>query len=168
MNKFSAKVLTKTAVIAALYALCTLLFAPISYGAIQFRIAEALCVLSFFYPEAVLGLTLGCFIANLFGNGPLDILLGTTATLLASVLAFLASKKIKNVGLKFVICSLFHIILNAILVPFTFLAITELTSLYIISALQVLLGQSVVILTLGSFLYAVIEKRENSLNNKLK
>ncbi|MBR3864710.1 MAG: QueT transporter family protein [Clostridia bacterium] len=167
MNKFSAKVLTKTAVIAALYALCTLLFAPISYGAIQFRISESLCILSFFYPEAIFGLTIGCFIANLFGNGPLDILLGTLATLIASFLSFIVAKRIKNSLTKFIVCSLFPIIINAVLVPFTFLILTELKALYLISSLQVLFGQAVVIFTLGAFLYAIIEKSEKHLNKRI-
>ena len=167
MNNFSAKVLTKTAVIAALYALCTILFAPISYGAVQFRISESLCVLAFFYPEAVFGLTVGCFIANLFGNGPLDIILGTLATLIASSLSFLVAKKIKNAVLKFIVCSLFPIIINAILVPFTFLVITELKALYLISSLQVLFGQAVVIFTLGALLFFALNKRENALNKRL-
>ena len=167
MNTTKTKFLTKTAVIAALYALCTIFFAPISYGAVQFRISESLCVLSFFYPEAVFGLTIGCFIANLFGNGPLDLIFGTLATLIASALSFFVAKKVKNSVAKFIICSLFPIVINALLVPLTFLAVTELKSLYIISGLQVLFGQAVVILTLGAFLYAVISKRESNLNKPL-
>ena len=41
----SANTLTRGAIIAALYAALTLLLAPISYGEVQFRLAEALTVL---------------------------------------------------------------------------------------------------------------------------
>ncbi len=41
------------AVIAAIYTVLTLVFAPISFGPVQFRIAEALCILPFFTPAAV-------------------------------------------------------------------------------------------------------------------
>ena len=95
-NKFSAKSLAKIAVIAALYATCTFIFAPISYGAIQFRIAECLCVLAFFYGEGVIGLTIGCFIANIFGNGPLDIIFGTFATFISALLSRIIAKQIKK------------------------------------------------------------------------
>ena len=158
MKKITAKAISKIAIIAALYAVCTLLFAPISFGAIQFRISECLCVLAFFYPEAIVGLTVGCFIANIFGNGPLDIVFGTFATFLASMLSFKVAQVIKNDWVRFFICSLFPIVINALIVPLTFLAITEMKELYFISLAQVGVGQAVVILSLGLFVYLSILK----------
>ncbi len=158
MNNSKAKKFAKIAVIASLYAVCTLVFAPISYGPFQFRISECLCVLAFFYAEGIVGLTIGCFIANLFGNGPLDIIFGTLATLIASTLSFVTAKFIRNKMVKFIACSLYPILVNAIIVPFTFLALTELKSAYLISAFQVFFGQAVVILTLGAIVYFAIEK----------
>ena len=166
-NKFSAKSLAKIAVIAALYATCTFIFAPISYGAIQFRIAECLCVLAFFYGEGVIGLTIGCFIANIFGNGPLDIIFGTFATFISALLSRIIAKQIKNYLLRFFVCASFPITINAIIVPFTFLAITELKELYFISAVQVFIGQTVVILSLGLFLYLSIIKLQAKQGNSL-
>lgn len=158
MNSLTAKKIARSAIIASLYAVCTLIFAPISYGAIQFRIAECLCVLAFFYSEGIIGLTLGCFIANIFGNGPLDMIFGTLATFLASLFSYLLAKKIKKELPRFFICSLFPILINAVIVPFTFLAITEMKSLYLVSAMQVGIGQTVVIFTLGLFIYMSINK----------
>ena len=57
--------LTRAAVIAAAYVALTLLFAPISFNAIQVRISEALTILPFFLPEAVPGLFVGCILGNL-------------------------------------------------------------------------------------------------------
>ena len=159
MNKISAKKIARMAIIAALYAVCTFIFAPISYGAIQFRISECLCVLAFFYFEGVIGLTVGCFIANIFGNGPLDLIFGTLATFIASLCAYKTAKLIKGELVKFFVCALFPIVVNAIIVPFTFLVITQLKELYLISLLQVGVGQAVVILTLGLFLYFAINRR---------
>ena len=73
-------------VIAALYAVLTLALPFLSYGAVQIRFSEALTVLPFFLPEAVPGLAVGCFIANLFSPFPLDMVFGTFATLLACLL----------------------------------------------------------------------------------
>ena len=159
MNKISAKKIDRMAIIASLYAVCTFIFAPISYGAIQFRISECLCVLAFFYFEGVIGLTVGCFIANIFGNGPLDLIFGTLATFIASLCAYKTAKLIKGELVRFFVCALFPIVVNAIIVPFTFLAVTELKELYLISLLQVGVGQAVVILTLGLFLYFAINRR---------
>ena len=73
-------------VIAALYAVLTLALPFLSYGAVQIRFSEALTVLPFFLPEAVPGLAVGCFIANLIGSPiALDWIVGTAATLLAAL-----------------------------------------------------------------------------------
>lgn len=84
---YSTKKLVTVAVIGALYAALTLVLAPISYGVIQFRISEVLCILPFFFPESAVGLAIGCVIANLLGPsaGPLDIVFGSLATLLAGI-----------------------------------------------------------------------------------
>ncbi len=72
------------AVIAALYAVLTLLLAPVSYGPVQFRASEALVILCAFRPSLGIGLTLGCFLANLFSSvTALDMIFGTLATALA-------------------------------------------------------------------------------------
>jgi len=77
----------RVGVIAAIYAVITIIFAPFSYGPIQVRISEALTILPFIFPESVLGLFLGCFIANIYGGlGFIDVLFGSLATLLAASL----------------------------------------------------------------------------------
>ena len=59
----------RAAMIAAVYALLTIALAPVSYGIVQIRVAEALTILPFFTPAAIPGLFVGCIVANLFGNG---------------------------------------------------------------------------------------------------
>lgn len=72
--------------IAAIYTAATL-FLPIpQYLGVQFRVAEAMTVLPFLFPEAVPGLAAGCFLANLLGSPiMLDWIFGTAATLLAAL-----------------------------------------------------------------------------------
>ncbi len=80
--------LTACGILACLYAVLTISTAAISYGPIQFRIAEALCVLPFFVPWSVWGLGLGCALANLFSTASvLDVAVGTAATLFAGFLS---------------------------------------------------------------------------------
>ncbi|MDR3076918.1 MAG: QueT transporter family protein [Synergistaceae bacterium] len=80
--------ISRGAVIAAIYVTVTILFQPISYGAVQIRVSEALTVLPFLWVEAVPGLFVGCLIANIFGGlGLLDIALGSLATLAAAVIS---------------------------------------------------------------------------------
>ena len=82
----SPRRLAISGIIAAVYAGLTL-FLPIpQYGAVQLRLAEALTVLPWLIPEAVPGLAVGCFLANLLGSPfMLDWLIGTLATLLAAL-----------------------------------------------------------------------------------
>ncbi len=83
MKMKTSKFIAQAAVIATLYAGLTLALAPISYGVVQFRLSEALTVLSLFTPAAVPGLTIGCFLANIIGpNGIMDAVIGSAATLI--------------------------------------------------------------------------------------
>lgn len=85
LNNISPRSIALSALIAALYAALTLLLAPVSYGPVQFRVAEALTLLPFFIPEAVPGLFVGCLLSNTLGGfGILDVALGSAATLLAA------------------------------------------------------------------------------------
>lgn len=89
-NDNKIKYITKAGLIAAIYCVLTLVLAPWGYGAIQCRIAEAMTILPFLMPEAIPGLLVGCFFANIFGGyGPVDIVFGSLTTLLA---AYITSK----------------------------------------------------------------------------
>ena len=86
--KLSTKHLAFAAVVGAAYCALTLLLAPISFGAVQFRVSEALCILPAFLPGSAWGLWLGCALANFFGGyGVPDIVFGSLATLGSSLCA---------------------------------------------------------------------------------
>ena len=53
---------------AALYVALTLIFAPISFGPVQVRIAEALSILPMFTKAAVPGLFIGCLLGEVLGD----------------------------------------------------------------------------------------------------
>ena len=79
--------LTFCGILACVYAVLTISTAAISYGPVQFRLAEALCVLPYFVPWSMWGLTMGCCLANLFSTvSMLDAVVGAAATLLAAFL----------------------------------------------------------------------------------
>ncbi len=94
MRENKVQLMTQAAMIAAVYVVLCIVFEPISYGAIQTRIAEALAVLPFFTPAAVPGLFMGCLIANLLGGGiMLDVIFGSLATLAGAVGTYLLRRK---------------------------------------------------------------------------
>jgi len=88
-SRFTVRQLTTAAIIAGIYAAFTLLLPIPQYGGVQLRVAEAMTVLPFFFPEAIPGLAVGCFLANLLGSPyVLDWIFGTLATLLACLVTY--------------------------------------------------------------------------------
>ena len=82
------QLLTLNGVIAAAYAALTLVASAmnLAYGPVQFRFSEALTVLPFLFPGTWPGLFVGCLVANLLSPyGPIDIVIGSLATLLAAI-----------------------------------------------------------------------------------
>ncbi|NTW70747.1 MAG: QueT transporter family protein [Eubacteriaceae bacterium] len=146
------KFLVKAGIIAALYAVLTLLIAPLSYGQMQIRISEALTILPFFTPAAIPGLFAGCLLANFFGSplGMLDVILGSLTTLVA---AWMASK-IKN---KYLV-PLPAILLNAMVIPYVLYVFLGFP--YLVSVLWVGLGEIAAVYGLGLPLLLFIEKNK--------
>ena len=88
-TKLSTRRLLQGALIAAIYAVLTILLAPISYGPMQVRVSEALTILPALTPMGIPGLTIGCLLANLLGPyGIFDVIFGTLATLVATVCSY--------------------------------------------------------------------------------
>ncbi len=85
--------------IAALYVVLTFLLFKFASGVIQFRLSECLTVLPVLTPAAVPGLTIGCLLFNLFNPeslGPVDIILGSLATLLSAISTRWLSVKLRG------------------------------------------------------------------------
>ena len=60
----NTRALVNAALLAAVYAALTYVTKPISFGAVQFRVSEALCLLPVFSVAAVPGGVVGCFLAH--------------------------------------------------------------------------------------------------------
>ncbi len=103
------------AVVGAAYAVLTILLAPISYGAVQCRISEALCILPFFLPCTVWGLFAGCILANLITGNVFDIVFGSLATLFAALITARLGKKRRTIGTELLACFQ-PVIFNAVII----------------------------------------------------
>jgi uncharacterized membrane protein len=153
--------ITYAALLAALYTALTYLQNALLPGsaswAIQFRASEALCVLALFTPAAIPGLSLGCLLFNLSFAGamPLDPLMGTAATALATAGMWFSRKwTIKGFPL---FGLLLPAIANAVLVGWE-LAV-YIGGGFFMNALYVAIGEAAVLLTLGTALYYTIKNR---------
>mgnify|MGYP004518524499 FL=1 len=100
MKKTDTLTFVRIAMIAAVYTVVSLALAPISYGNIQVRIAEALTILPLLYKPSIYGVTLGCFLTNLLGafmgvnpTGFIDAIIGTLATFLAVECTYMLKDK---------------------------------------------------------------------------
>ena len=155
--------ITHAAIIAALYTVLTyaqyLLWPESTSMAIQVRISEALCVLAFFTPAAIPGLTLGCLLFNLTyaGTLPLDWLVGTLATLLAAGGMWL-TRRITVKGYPIAGMPL-PALTNAVLVGWelTYYYIGEANFWY--KALFVALGELIALLIPGTVVFYAIRRR---------
>ena len=149
------------AIIAALYAVLThlqnLIFPGSATWAIQMRLSEALCVLTFFTPAAIPGLSLGCLLFNLTyaATLPLDFLVGTLATYLACQGMYLL-RRVTIHGIP-LLGLLLPALTNAILVGW------ELTVYigggFLLNAVYVAAGEAIVLLIPGTALYCLLRFR---------
>ena len=98
MKKNNIQTLVFNSVIAAIYVVFTLLFAPFSYSTkllfIELRISEILLVLTFYNKKYGPGIIIGCFLSNLLGSplGIIDWIFGTLQTALSVMVYALINK----------------------------------------------------------------------------
>lgn len=151
-----AKKLVTNALIAALYAGCTLALAPISYGVMQFRVSEALTLLPFIRKDTIWGITIGCLLANLLnpmGVNPLDVVFGTIATLLAA----LVTARCKKVWLAAIPPVVSNGIIIGAMLAYTLTPDTFMAS-FAAFGLQIALEEAVVCFLLGIPLVSLVRK----------
>ncbi len=155
-SRFSVHRLTLAAVIAAAYAGLTLLLPIPQYGPIQFRVAEAMTLLPFLFPEAIPGLAVGCFLANLLGSPyVLDWVFGTLATLLAA----LWTAKMPNrylAAVPPVVCN--ALIVGAEIAYFSTLDGLAFLPAFAMNAATVGLGEALVCFILGTVLLRALDQ----------
>ncbi len=160
MNKWGARDIAFAGIIAALYAVLTISLAPISYGVYQIRVAEALTILPFVYPLAMIGLFVGCLVANIFGgNGLPDIIFGSLFTLTAGYLTYLTSK-IRSRKIALILAPFPPVIINALGVAVYLSLITDMSYLFVVQMVGV--GQIAACYGMGlPLLYYLVSKKNH-------
>jgi len=166
MSKFTPRSLALCAMTAALYAALCLATAPLSYGPVQVRCAEALTLLPLFSPIFIWGVTLGCALSNLVGFitganilGFADVLFGTAATLIAAICTYLL-RRVRFGGVP-LLSALPPVLFNAVIIG---LELTVLETggfrqqVFAMNAAYVGAGQAVACLVLGLAMVKVLER----------
>jgi uncharacterized membrane protein len=160
MNKkfFTTRSIAHGAIIAAVYVVLCIIFQPISYGPIQFRIAEALTIMPLFTPAAIPGLFVGCILANIIGQGVImDVIFGSLATLIGAVLGYLLRRNRWLVPIPAVVA-------NALIIPFVLRYGYGLTEIPIaLEMVYILAGEVVGCYILGEVLASILMPHKNRL-----
>ena len=165
--KIRTRQLTLAALTAAAYAVLSYFGSifGITYGSIQCRFSEALCVLPFFLPETAWGLGVGCLIANLLSPyGVLDIVVGSAATLLAALLTA-RCKKMWLAPLPPVICN--AVLIGAMIAWYLTGFSAQFPALFAYNAVTVGIGEAVACYGLGGLLLWRLDK-SNALQHYLQ
>lgn len=157
------------AVIAALYTAVSLALAPLSYGNIQVRVAEALTLLPILFPQSIAALALGCALTNLFGAmmgvnllGFADVFVGTLATVLAAICTWkLRHVKTFNQPL---LSALMPILFNGVIIgaelSFVLFPASQFMLGWLINGAEVAIGEAIACLVFGLPLIHMLKKAD--------
>ncbi|MBO5572939.1 MAG: QueT transporter family protein [Clostridium sp.] len=145
-------------VLAGIYVVLTMVFAPVSFGPVQFRISEALCIMPYFSASAVPGLFAGCLLSNLLcGAMPMDVIFGSIATLLGAVGSRMLRRR------KWLVC-VPPIVSNTLIIPWVLRYAYGAEELIPFMMVTVGIGEVLAIGVLGNILLVTLEKiREKGL-----
>ena len=157
------KTFIKNIVITSIYIILCYIFSFISFGPIQLRISEILCLLTIENPIFLIGIVIGCFISNLLLSplGTIDAIVGTLATIIGCLCGYAFRKtKYKNFPL---LSAIIISLVNAIIVAIEIKYVLGNSNIFIYSFLEILLGELVVLVVIG---YPIYNKLLKIINHK--
>lgn len=154
------------AMLAALYCAISICLMPLSFGAVQIRVSEALTMTAIFGPAGVWGVTLGCAMTNAIGIatganiiGALDVVFGTAATLIAALMSY-GLRNVRFRGLP-VAAALPPVLVNAVVIGGELCAVTGQwhPAVFLMNAAYIAVGQALSCCVLGLLLVMVLERK---------
>lgn len=149
-NNLDTNYLVKSSVVAALYAVLTIMLPMASYGPIQLRFSEIMVLLVFYNKRFIPGLVLGCAIANLFSPmAAFDVTLGT----LSSLIAFELIKRTKNLF----VSSLWPVLMVIVPALGTYFILDNSISFWIMAG-QFMASEFVMVSIIGVLVFKILEK----------
>lgn len=164
---FTTRKMAVAAIVGAAYAALTMVLAPISYGPVQMRISEVLCILPFFVPCTTWGLFVGCAIANIISAaGIWDVVFGSLATLFACLCIQALGQRGRGASSwpRVLMAALMPVVWNAVIIgamlmwTLTDAVFPHFTFTFLVFAGEVALGELVVMFVLGIPLLKLLER----------
>ena len=155
--KQNIKLITLNAMIACIYAVATILIAPIAYSEVQMRLSEIMVFLAFYNKKYIPGLIIGCFIANMPSPlGILDMGFGTLSTVIVCIVMYFLHNRY--------IAGVMGGVITGIIIGFELHLAYQIP--FLINAFYVFIGEAIVLL-IGAFLFGMIEKNKTLLDKYL-
>lgn len=154
-SKINTREIVLSAMIAALYVAITFVFSAISFGPIQFRLAEMLNCLVIYDKRYIWGISLGVLISNMQSSlGIIDITWGTLTTIVTLSIVYLVIRKFSDTKVKMGICVAITTVLMGFLVAIELAYVLKVPFFYTwgtvsLGELSVMLIGAVVIYLLG-------------------
>jgi len=154
MKNIKIRDLVDASIVAALYVAITLALYPISYGSIQFRVAESLVLLTYFNKKLGLGVIFGVLIANFFNPefALIDCVFGTLSTVIAVMLI----TKTKNLFVASLMPTL-----TSIIVVFEVYYVTKIS--FYLCFLEIVLSMFIIESVIGFLLFKLLSKNKGFL-----
>ena len=149
----STKNIALNAIYISIYVVLTYALKPFSYGAVQVRVSEALCILPLFDSLPIISITLGCLIANTLNGNVIDMLFGSIATFIGLIFTYKLRKK------NFFIATSPTLISNAIIIPFVLkygYGMPEIVIWY--EALFIFIGEAISVYLIGYIIKPILKK----------
>lgn len=161
--------LARSGLIAGLYVVLTLITFPIASGFFQFRASEGLTLLPLIFPEAIVGVTVGCLISNIItGCAFFDVLLGSLVTLVAALLTWAIGKIIRKQIVNIIIGGIFPVILNAVFLPLIWVLCYSANYVYGTLFISLIISQTLSVYIVGVPVVILSNKYKNSIKLKNK
>lgn len=150
----------KLCIVSALYIVICLILVPISFGPIQLRLGEILCLLSIENPIYIISISVGCLISNLLLSplGAIDVIVGTFASLLGCGLGYiLRNKKINNFPL---LSTIAISLVNAFIISLEMNYILGNQTIFFYSLIEIFISEIIILVIIGYPIYNKLIKIE--------
>ncbi len=145
--------LTFSAMIAAIYFILCFFEQSFASGAVQCRLSEGFTLLPLFFPEAIVGVTVGCLIFNCTTGIVWDMVFGTLCTFVAGVCTYFIGRFVKKDAPRILLGGIPPILLNALVIPLVLINGYRLTDAYLYLFATVGLGELIAVYFFGTIIY---------------
>lgn len=164
-TKMNVREIVISAIVAALYVAITFVFSVVSFGPLQFQVAEILNCLVVYDRRYIWGVSLGVLIANLQSSlGIIDITWGTLTTLITLSVVIIAIRKLTDNRVKLALTVIITTILMGFLVALELTYILKVPFFYTWGTVS--LGEFGVMFIGAFVMYALGKSIDLSLNKR--